>query len=361
MGPRLRLPKYVHAYFDRHGKPRHYLRRPGRREVPLPGLPWTTEFMDAYEAAMSRAAPLVIGAKRSVPGTVAEAVAHYLGSAVFANSALSTRRLRRAILQRFRDEHGDKRLRELQPEHVARLLARLRPFAQRNMLKTLRGLMSFAVSEGLADIDPTASVKVAKVRDSGGFETWTVEHIEQYRKRHQLGTRARLAIELLYGTMQRRGDVVLLGRQHVRDGILSLKQGKTRAEVSIPVLPELQSAIDAMPRTEHLTFLVTEYGKPFTAEGFGNWFREQCDLAKLPKSLRAHGLRKAGAVRFAEHGCTEHEIAAFGGWTSIREVQRYTRMANRRQLALQAAAKLKPRTEVANLKTGLANVGKKPC
>ena len=169
MGPRLRLPKYVHAYFDRHGKPRHYLRRPGRREVPLPGLPWTTEFMDAYETALIRAAPVVIGAKRSAPGTVAEAVARYLASAALAALAPSTQAMRRAILQRFRDEHGDKRLRKLQPEHVARLISKLRPYAQRNMRKTLRGLMSFALAEGLIDVDPSANVKLVPVKDTGGF------------------------------------------------------------------------------------------------------------------------------------------------------------------------------------------------
>jgi hypothetical protein len=26
-----------------------------------------------------------------------------------------------------------------------------------------------------------------------------------------------------------------------------------------------------------MTFLETEYGKPFTAAGFGNWFRDRCD------------------------------------------------------------------------------------
>src|SRR6266487_646552 len=101
MGPRVirRLPKYVHGYLDRHGKPRHYLRRPGRKEIPLPAMPWSPEFMEAYAAAMSQAAPIVIGAKRSAPGTVAEAVARYLSSAAFAGLAPSTQAMRRAILQ----------------------------------------------------------------------------------------------------------------------------------------------------------------------------------------------------------------------------------------------------------------------
>src|SRR5262249_42407267 len=160
---------------------------------------------------------------------------------------------------------------KLRPEHVGNLLAKLRPFPQRNLLKALRALMAFAVSDGLIEVDPTARVKLDRIKDSGGFKTWGEDHIETYRNRHKLGTRARLALELLFGTMQRRGDIIGLGRQHIQHGTISLRQQKTGAQVDIPVLPELQEAIDAMPKSDHLTFLVTEFGKPFSAEGFGNW------------------------------------------------------------------------------------------
>jgi hypothetical protein len=66
--------------------------------------------------------------------------------------------------------------------------------------------------------------------------------------------------------------------------VLSLRQSKTTVEVDLPVLPELQVAIDAMPKAEHLTFLVTELGKPFTAAGFGNWFRDRCNEAGVSKN-----------------------------------------------------------------------------
>jgi integrase len=154
--------------------------------------------------------------------------------------------------------------------------------------------------------------------------------------------------------MAARSDVVHLGPQHVRNDVVSYRRRKTAAPVDIPVLPELQAAIDAMPKAEHLTFITTELGKPFTPAGFGNWFRDQCDAAKL-SNLSAHGLRKAGATCLAEHGCTDHEIMAWGGWSSIKEVQRYTRGANRKRMALRAAEKLKAGTEVANLDTRLAN------
>ena len=168
----IRLPKYVHGFNDRHGKPRFYLRRPGRKRVALPGLPWSTEFMDLYQAALNDAAPIVVGINRSKQGSVAEAVARYLGSIVFAELAPSTQAMRRAILERFRVEHGDKRIRKLEAERVKRLLATMRPWAQRNWLKTLRGLAAFCLTENLMDTEPTATVKLAKAKDTGGFEPW---------------------------------------------------------------------------------------------------------------------------------------------------------------------------------------------
>jgi integrase len=353
MGRIIRLPKFVHGYIDRHGKPRHYLRRRGWKEVPLPSTPWSTEFMDAYQAAMNEALPVIIGAKRSLPGTVAEVVARYFGSGEFTALASSTQAMRRAILERFRADHGDKRIRRLQEQHVSRLLGKLQPYAQRNMLKALRGLMAFALTEGLIDVNPVAAVKLKPVRDSGGIEMWPVGCIEKYREHHKVGTRERLALELLYCAMASRSDVVRLGRQHVQDSFLSFRRQKTKVQVDIPVLPELQGAMDAMPKAAHLTFLTTEFDKPFTAAGFGGWFRDRCDDAGIP--LSAHGLRKAGAARLAEAGATDHEIMAWGGWTSLKEVQRYTKAANRRRLAMRAADKLKAGTELANLEPRLAN------
>jgi integrase len=89
-----------------------------------------------------------------------------------------------------------------------------------------------------------------------------------------------------------------------------------------------------------LTFLVTEYGKPFTANGFGNVFKDWCRQANLPH-CSAHGLRKALATRLAEHGATPHEIMAISGHQSLEEVERYTRAARKSRLADSAMSKLK--------------------
>jgi hypothetical protein len=72
MGPRVmkRPPKYVHGFIDRHGRPRFYFRRAGFKKMPLPGLPWSPEFMAAYQDAKkvrraSKSAPPEAGLVRS--------------------------------------------------------------------------------------------------------------------------------------------------------------------------------------------------------------------------------------------------------------------------------------------------------
>ncbi|RYH61136.1 MAG: hypothetical protein EON54_10425 [Alcaligenaceae bacterium] len=95
---------------------------------------------------------------------------------------------------------------------------------------------------------------------------------------------------------------------------------------------------------QQLVFLLTQSGASFTSAGFGNWFRDVCKEAGVPSGYSAHGLRKSGATRLAESGATDHEIMAIGGWTTIKEVQRYTRLADRKHNAARAFAKLETGT-----------------
>lgn len=48
------------------------------------------------------------------------------------------------------------------------------------------------------------------------------------------------------------------------------------------------------------------WNKPFTNAGFGNWFRDQCDAAGLPK-CSAQGLRKAIMRRMAAIGLAQQD------------------------------------------------------
>jgi integrase len=69
---------------------------------------------------------------------------------------------------------------------------------------------------------------------------------------------------------------------------------------------------------------------------FGNWFREQCRRAGLPKYRSAHGLRKVAAQWAAENGATTQKLMAIFGWKDMKQAERYTRGANQKRLAADA-------------------------
>jgi integrase len=332
---------YIHEFKDRHGTLRRYVRLPGRKRIPLKGDPGTDEFMEAYRAALAGEAPRVeIGAKRTRPGTINAAVISYFSSSAFRSLAPSTQRTYRNILEAFRVEHGDKRIALLERTHIDKMVAAksATPAAANNLLKMLRGLVQFAVAEGMRRDDPTLGLKGIKVR-SDGFHTWSESEIAAFEAKHPIGTRARLALALLLHTAQRRGDVVRMGRQHIRAGVLKMRQQKTGTVVEIPMHRELQAIIEATA-ADNLTFLVTEFGKPFSPAGFGNLFREWCREAGLPEACSAHGVRKAASRRLAQAGCTAHEIMAITGHKTLKEVTRYTSAVDRKRLAESAMQKI---------------------
>ena len=238
--------------------------------------------------------------------------------------------------ERFREQHGDKRIAALGQAHVERMVeARTAtPGAALNFLVSLRALMRHAVTVGLRADDPTVGVRAPKYRP-GGFYTWSEEDIAKFESQHPVGTRARLALALLLYTAQRRADVVRLGRQHLRDGVLSVRQQKTGTTLSIPLHPELWRVLDATP-IGNLTFLTVHSGKPLSVDGFSGWFKRMCRQAGLPPRAAAHGLRKAACRRLAELGCSASIIASISGHSTLREVARYTAAADQARMARQA-------------------------
>jgi integrase len=84
-----------------------------------------------------------------------------------------------------------------------------------------------------------------------------------------------------------------------------------------------------------LTSLVTAHGNPFSEAGFGNWFRDRCDEAGLPRCT-AHGLKEAGATIAAENGATTRQLMAMFDWDTPAMAEVYTRAAEQRRLAGEA-------------------------
>jgi integrase len=348
---------------DRHGNERLYVRRSGRK-IRMREAPGSEAFARTYAEALltleHEAPPTRNIAKCSPAGTLGWLATCYFASVEFRQLDRKSQATRRGIIEGClreprkpgsRDVMRDCPVTLLSPAHIKMLRDRKAktPGAANNRRKYLSSMFGWAVEHGLLRLNPAREVR--KVRyASAGFHTWTVEEVRQFEERHPVGTKARLALALLLYLGVRRGDVVTLGRQHVKDGWLRLVPRKSRyrtLEVSQkPILPILASII-ARSRTGALTFIETEYGRPFTANGFGGWFRARCDEAGLPH-CSAHGLRKAGATLAAENGATDRQLMALYDWTSEKQANVYTAAANRKRLAAQAA-QLLARGQTANI------------
>ncbi len=333
------LPLHCSWNWDRHGKKRVRFRQHGFSTY-LTGQPWSDDFMRQYAQALDgvKFRRENIGIERTKPGSINAAIVGFYRSPEFKGLKASTQRVRKGIIERFRAEHGEKPIRLLGRNHVKAIIGAMSgtPEAANNLLKALRVLLAFAVDQEMVKENVATGIKKYKSQ-SDGIHTWTEDEIATFEVFHPVGSKPRLAQALLLFTGQRRSDAVKMGWQHVSGGTISVRQEKTGASLVIPIHPDLQAVINAVPKG-NLTFLLTEYGAPFSSAGFGNWFRAQCNAAGLPQ-CSAHGLRKAAATRLANAGCSTDEVKAITGHRSLSEVARYTRAADQARLARQAMSK----------------------
>ena len=350
--------RYIHRYRDRHGKIRYYYRRDGK-QIPIPFEPGTTEFQNAYDGLTKPGEASSSAPARMRQGTWRWLCTQYYESIDYEELDPETQRVRRRILESTCKElwqpgssrtFGDAPLPAMTPHAIAILRDRKRglPEAARGRLKAIGRVFDWAMRpeskiSGIAT-NPVKAVRRPKENIDGGYHSWTADEVAQFEKRHPIGTKARLALALFLFTGQRKSDVVLFGRQHVRHGLLIFTQQKNRnrnpVRLELPVLPVLQIIIDASPCGD-LTYLVTDFGKPFSSKGFSSKMRQWCNEADLPHCT-AHGLRKAGAVIAAHNGATPHQLMAIFGWRTLKEAERYTKAAEQKRIASNAMRLLIP-------------------
>jgi integrase len=283
---------------DRHGNERLYVRRHGRK-IRIRAKPGTQAFAEAYAEALHALSqrhiadrPILKGAPA---GTLGWLAACYFASIEFRRLDPKSQYTRRGLIEDCLREPRKPGSRDLMrdcpvsifsPAHVKMLRDRkaATPAGANNRRKYLSSMFGWAVEHGLLRFNPAREVRKIRYATTG-FHAWTVDEVRQFEEKYPVGTKARLALALLLYFGVRRGDVVTLGRQHVKDGWLRMVPKKTRHKrlepSEKPILPVLADVIGRSP-TGDLTYLVTEYGKPFTASGFGNWFRARCDEAGLP-------------------------------------------------------------------------------
>lgn len=345
---------------DRYDNERLYVRRNGRR-IRIRAKENTPAFAAAYTAAVAK-----LGEPPSRRPKVKLTVSAYpkntlgwLGTQYFASKGeggfldldKESRRARRNSLEKecFLVTHSDEDpdpmgncpLQHFSAQKARRIIEAVDgKGARTNRRKHLSALCSWGVQAEHLSSNAVRDIKAGRPAKTSGYYTWTIPDVRQFLDHHSgpslRARKARLALGLLLFSGGRRQDVVTFGKQHTRAGdwiqYVPLKTIKKRREsVQKPLLPVLKEIIDASP-CGSLTFLETAQGKAFTAAGFGNWFRDRCDEAALPRCT-AHGLKKAGATIAAENGATTRQLMAMFDWDTPSMAEKYTRNAEQKRLA----------------------------
>jgi integrase/recombinase XerD len=366
---------YVNSFINRHGKPCHQFRRKGHPKVTIKGRPGSPEFMARYHELIEKtggSSTIEIGATHTKAGSVSDLLVRYYKSDVFKKGlAMATQKTWRSILERFREHqtpsgrcYGENPIATIKKKSITDFLNGKTANSQKNTLKPIKGLIRYAISEGDLAHDPSKEIELIKPAKTMGHMTWKLPQVQQYREQHTLGTVARLAMELMLNIAARREDAHKIGRPHLSFDPdnqlwkLTWRPSKTRRStnksLTIPILPSLQEALDAIPKDARaegvLTFLVNEYGRPFASgAAFGNKFADWCFAANLQpvlcddgrtRNYRAHGLRKAALYTLYKAGGNVAELQALGGHSSISELQKYIQEIEQDEQAVSGMAKV---------------------
>lgn len=340
---RHKRPKFIHVYRDRHGKERVYFNRPGIPKIALPLPIYCEAFWTAYHKALAgeRQKPLV-GATKTVSGTMNALIIEYYQCAEFTGLAPNTRSTYRNQLEAFRKEYGEGEVAEIRTKHLDAILGSVakKSTAQAHKLrKRLGTLFRLAVKWEYRDDNPM--LNVGRVRHkTKGYQPWSEEDIANFRARWEPGTPQRIAMEILLFTGLRRSDAVRIGRQHIQGDriVTKITKSQDQVEISIPVHPEFRAVLNTI-KHHHLNFITTERGAARSEKAFTNWIIEAARDAGLPPHRSPHGLRKSACIRLAEAGCTASEIMSITGHRNLAEVETYVRGANREKLSDSAITK----------------------
>lgn len=316
-----------------------YYRKKGRPLVPLPDLPHDDpKFLRAYAEAKTAAAP------QKVPkGSMMALIAACKASTTFLKQSEGYRSILRRHFESLKIEYGQLPYSGIRDKHIASDVRKASAPAHR--MKAWRFLCAFAVAENLLQSDPSQTVRPPKREKTEGHRPWTKAEIEAFRIRWPIDSVPRRAFELLHWTGARISDAVTIGPGMVDSaGVLTFRQKKTGDLAYVPwtcPLPDHARAAEKDRQALHqalahaerqMTYLATAHGRTRSEKALGTLIREAAREAKVEKS--AHGLRKTRAKTLAEAGATTHQIASWTGHATLKEVEEYTRAADRYRAAI---------------------------
>jgi enterobacteria phage integrase len=352
---RRRLPPNVernvvkgHAYYS------YRVGKGPRTKLPDPS---SEKFGEAYQAAIKGAVQTRPKPTEDLPRSLGALIASYYESDEFANLKGASPAGYRGRMEQIRRDHGHRSVAGLTKERIEeKILKPLQnlPGAKLDTLKKLRILIRHARGLKWITTNPSEGIKRGKSKE---IRAWTDNEMAAFEKRWPYGTKQRTAYEMMLNVGTARGDTHLTTWTQADNDIFEYTRRKTGVPVLVQQAESLGKALAALKR-RHVTILITEWGKPFTVDGFSGWMRDAMTAAGLPLDCKPHGLRKTLGRRLADAGASAHDIMAALGHLTLAEAERYTREADRRRGGKRAIRQLEDHKANKSLQThsdGLGN------
>ncbi|WP_299411923.1 tyrosine-type recombinase/integrase [uncultured Sulfitobacter sp.] len=323
------LPK--HVYKQRNGL---YFQRRGWPSQKFSSEFQTPEFWKEYADILSGKAP----PKRVISRDFAALIKNYRGSHRYKRLKPRTALDYDKYLEFFLTIMAGTNPANMKRKDVIRLrdANAQKPYFANYSLRVLRIVMEHCVDLGWRETNPAKGVPEIKT-EKIERDPWPRELLELYRATCPIGTRERLVMELCVGTGQRIGDVLEMRWSDIQDGAFVVKQNKTNKELWVPILPELQTALNVASR--HSVFILTN------EKGTNRWSYRGASQAirNVRQQVGAlnydiHSWRYNAACELLEAGCEDDLIAAVTG-QSPAMVLHYTKKVRQKLRAIQAQQK----------------------
>ncbi|MFV2053221.1 tyrosine-type recombinase/integrase [Aliiroseovarius sp. YM-037] len=328
------LPK--HVYKQRNGL---YFQRRGWRSTKFQNEFGTPEFWQEYAGILNGE----VKPARVIARTFDALINSYHKSPRYRGLKPRTALDYDKYLNFFRERMGDANPTAMKRKDVIRLrdANAEKPYFANYSLRVLRILMEHCVDLGWRDDNPAKGVSEIKTSKKER-EPWPQALLDTYRASCPLGSRERLLMELCVGTGQRIGDVLEMRWFDIQDDGFVVRQNKTGKELWIPILPELQAALNAARR--HSVFILTN------ERGTNRWSYRGASQAirKVREAIGAldydiHSWRYNAACELVQAGCSDDLVAAVTG-QSPAMVLHYTKKVRQKIRAIEAQRRRTRRT-----------------
>lgn len=325
--------RYVHGYRDRYGVYRYYVRRKGKKNVSLPGLPGSQAFMEAYQAALRQGPEGKVS--QHGPRSLSALIAAFFSSVRFKNLAKGSQKTYRHVLKHIEAKDGHRGVVDMPDDKARKIIEEIgatRPALANLVRAVMRQLFKYAITLKWRASNPFTGIEAY---DQGTHHTWTDQEFAAYVACWSLGTRQRLAFDLLYYTAQRIGDVAAMKRSDIVGNEIHMVQQKTGTALRIPVHPELKRSLNAYG-IKGQRLVGKPDGSPITGDALSKVVIVAATKAGLPRKCVPHGIRKGVMRQLAEGGTSSKRIAGLSGHKTLREIERYVAAADQSKLARDA-------------------------